>query len=59
MDVCDILLGVFFALNRDQETLCRINIGRKKEMKMDGEQKRRAMQVLHVAESSGEVGALC
>lgn len=59
MDVCDVLLGFFFALNRHQETLCRINIGRKKEMKVDGEQKRRVMQVLHVAESSGEFGALC
>lgn len=46
-------------MNRHQETLCRINIGRKKEMKVDGEQKRRVMQVLHVAESSGEFGALC
>ena len=42
--------SVFFSLNRDQETLCRINIGRKKEMKMDGEQKKGVMQVLRVAE---------
>lgn len=47
-----IFVGVwfFFSLNRDQEAVCRINIGRKNETKMDSEQKR-GMQVLHVAES--------
>lgn len=53
MEVCEILL---FFFNRDQETLWRLNIGRKKEMKMDSERKKRVMQVLHVAESSGEYG---
>lgn len=44
------LLFFFFSLTRNQETLCRINIERKNEMKMDSEQKR-GMQVLHVADS--------
>lgn len=42
--------GFFISLNKDQGAVCRINIGRKNEMKMDSEQKR-GMQVLHVAES--------
>lgn len=45
-----IFVGFFFSLTRNQETLCRINIERKNEMKMDSEQKR-GMQVLHVADS--------